>query len=86
MRSIQQALSAFKTKAKPFYRSITIWVGALITALPDVLMLLQANWPDIAAMLPEAWREDSVRLIGVAVLICRALTLVKQKKQTGDAE
>lgn len=83
MRTLRQALKPFKTKARPFLRSATVYVGLAIAALPDIAPLIQAHIDDIAHFVPKAWLDPSMRLLGLLVLIARARTLIKSKEAHG---
>lgn len=65
------------TDQKALFKSATIYLGLLITSLPDILGYVQANWPTIAGYLPHAWQDRSLSLIGVAIFLCRLRSMVK---------
>jgi hypothetical protein len=65
------------TKEKALFKSATVYVGAVITALPDLAGLAQSNFPDVAKYLPHAWQDPSMRVIGLVVLAARFKSLIK---------
>lgn len=69
------------THEKALFKSVTIYVGATITALPDIASFLQANWTDVAQYIPAAWHSRSISLLGALVLSARLRTLVKVPAQ-----
>jgi hypothetical protein len=65
------------TREKLLFKSATIWLGALVTALPDILAAL----PGAAQYLPTAWQDTAMRWIGIAILLCRLRSMVKLPPQ-----
>lgn len=58
--------------------SATVWVGSLITALPDIVIYVREQWAEVAAYIPQAWQSGSLRVLGIAVLIARARSLFRR--------
>lgn len=69
------------THEKALFKSATLYVGGIITALPDIAGFLQANWAEIAQYIPQAWHSRSISLIGLVVMLARLRTLVKVPTQ-----
>jgi hypothetical protein len=65
------------TREKALWKSATIYVGALIVALPDIATWLQANFSQVAQYIPPAWRDRSISVIGLIVLLARLRSMVK---------
>lgn len=70
------------THEQALFKSATLYVGGIITALPDIANYLQANWSDVAHYIPAAWHDRSISLIGSIVLVARLRTLVKVPAET----
>jgi hypothetical protein len=67
-------------KEKALFKSATIYVGATITALPDIALWAQANYPEVGKYIPAAWQDRSMHLIGMIVIAARMRSLVKVPK------
>lgn len=65
------------THEKALFKSATLYVGTIITVLPDIASFLQANWTEVAQYIPQAWHSRSMSLIGLIVMLARLRTLVK---------
>lgn len=65
------------TKEKALFKSATIYVGAIITALPDIANWLQGNFSQVAQYIPSAWHDRSMSAIGAVVLLARLRSMVK---------
>jgi hypothetical protein len=68
---------------KRFAKSATVWVGAFITALPEIVMYLQTNAAEVAKYIPASWGSKWTSLLGIAVLVARARSLVKLPPAAG---
>lgn len=65
------------TKEKALFKSATIYVGATITALPDIATWLQGNFSQVAQYIPPAWHDRSMSLIGAIVIVARLRSMIK---------
>ncbi len=65
------------TEEKRLWKSATVYVGAVVLALPDIASWLQANFSQVAQYIPPAWHDTSMRVIGAIVLIARLRSMVK---------
>jgi hypothetical protein len=65
------------TKEKALWKSATVYVGAVITAMPQILDYADANFPAISSHLPTALHDPVMHAIGVAVLVARGRSLIK---------
>lgn len=65
------------TKEKALFKSSTMWLAGLVTALPTLLPEIQANFPTVAAYIPPALHDPVMRLLGLAIFVCRLRSMVK---------
>lgn len=68
------------TKEKALFKSATVYVAALIAAMPDIAGFAQQNFEQVAKYIPAAWHDRSLSLIGLVVFLARARSLVKLPK------
>lgn len=66
---------------KALWKSSTIWLSMLLTSMPDILTYVQANFPSIQDYLPHALQDPVMRVVGVAVFLCRMKSLIKLPQQ-----
>jgi hypothetical protein len=76
MNTLKALWQRLVTREKLLFKSATIWLGAIVTALPDILAAL----PSAAQYLPSAWQDTAMRWIGIAILLCRLRSMVKLPK------
>lgn len=76
MNSLKTLWQRLVTREKLLFKSATIWLGAVVTAMPDILSAL----PGAADYVPPAWHDTAVRWIGIAILVCRLRSMVKLPK------
>lgn len=65
------------TREKALFKSATLYVGALIAALPEIATWLQQNFQEVAQYIPQAWHDRSISIIGLVVLLARLRSMVK---------
>lgn len=65
------------TREKALFKSATVYVSAIIMALPNIATWAQANFSQLAQYIPQAWHNRSISLIGLIVLIARMRSMVK---------
>lgn len=58
--------------------SVTMYYGAVLTAMPDALQYAHDNFPDLQAYIPQALQSPVFHIIGIGVLVCRFRTLGKK--------
>lgn len=66
-----------RTRLKALWRSATVYVSAIIIALPDLVLFLQANAAEVAKYIPDAYSSRWISLLGIATLVARMRSLVK---------
>lgn len=72
---------SLRTRLKALWKSATVYVSAIIIALPDIVLFLQANAAEVARYIPEAYSSRWISLLGVATLIARMRSMVKVQQQ-----
>lgn len=64
----------FSAHARGAMRSLTMWFGAMLLVLPDVLTTVQQNFPTFAPFLPEAMHSRVLNVIALGILLLRIRT------------
>ena len=71
-----QLFDWFKQGAK----SVTVWYGTVLTALPDLLLFVKDNFADLSPYIPDILQKPAMKWIGIGVLIVRMRSIVKAKE------
>jgi hypothetical protein len=76
-------MKTIKAYAIGALRSWTVWFSALLMALPDILPVVQANFPTFAPFIPDAMESRVMNVIALGILLLRlkTTTCLSQKAQ-----
>lgn len=61
-------------------KSLTMWYGTTVVALPDALQYLKDNFQDAAAYIPHALQSPILKWIGLGILVTRMRSIMFPKK------
>ena len=64
----------FMAQLKGALKSWTAWFSALLMAAPELIPLVQQNWPTISPFIPSAMQSKTVQVIGLIALLLRMKT------------
>jgi hypothetical protein len=81
MQRLKALWARLITREKTLFKSATIYLAAVIASAPDLLSFAQASFPSIAGYLPSALHDPVMRLIGLAIFLCRLRSMVKLPPQ-----
>lgn len=59
-------------------KSVTMYYGAALVAMPDALQYAHDNFPDLQTYIPSALQSPLFHIIGFGVLVCRFRSLGKK--------
>lgn len=65
------------TREKVLFKSLTVWLAAILSALPRILAAAQSDFPSIAPYLPRLLQDQGLKWIALAIFVCRLRSLVK---------
>lgn len=74
---LKALLARLVTDEKRLFKSATIYVGALIVALPNIAQWAHDNWAQVSPYVPPAWQDKSIHILGAIVLLARMRSMVK---------
>lgn len=74
---LKRTLGLLVIEEKRLFKSATIYVGAVITALPTMAQWAHDNWTQVAPYIPPEWHGKSLHIIGAVVLLARMRSMVK---------
>lgn len=63
-----------------FYKSATMWYGAILTSLPITLPWIQQNWPEVSKYLPPTLQSKVMFAVGAGVVLARLKSMVVPPK------
>lgn len=67
--------SEFKAALKGACRSLTVWVSAVLFALPEIVPLIQANFSTVTPFIPESISPQRVmQVLALLMLVLRIKT------------
>lgn len=55
-------------------RSLTAWVSVLLAALPEIIPLVQANFPTVSPFIPDGLHSRVLQLLALVMLVLRMKT------------
>jgi hypothetical protein len=64
----------WKATARGLWRSLTAWVSVLLAALPEIITLVQGQFPTVAPFIPDALESRVLQLLALVMLILRFKT------------
>jgi hypothetical protein len=64
----------FKYTLRGAWKSLTVWFSGILMVLPDVLPMLQSNFPTIAPFIPDALESRAMNVIALVILLLRIKT------------
>lgn len=65
------------THEKAIFKSLTVWLAAVLAAAPQILDAAQSNFPSISPYLPHVLQDQGMKWIALAIFVCRMKSLVK---------
>lgn len=85
MNNLKTLWAHLIAKASVLWKSATMWLAAVLAALPDMLTFAQQNITELVGQLPVALHDPVMRWIGLAVFLARLRSMVKVRRPAGIA-